>query len=229
MIKAKRLVCIIKLGWRYIADCDLCAHRLRRDGCQHADRARTDDKNFFARLDRCALYTVVADAERFNQGENLGVEPLTVVQTLNRHGNVLGKRAFALHAHGLVVRAGVHKSTCTGITMSAVKIRVAGDDHARLEAEVVVVDLNDFGGKLMAGNTGIGDIGVAAAVGAKVAAADASVKQPEKRFSGFPYRLFHFPHGHLARLINANCFQWNILICDANDKMYPILYTSRIY
>src|SRR5699024_3586308 len=117
----------------------------------------------------------------------------------------LAERAVALAAHGLVVHAGVDDAALAAVAAAAVEIGVARDDHAGFEAVLVVVDLDDLGAELVAGDAGIVKVGERAAVGAEVAAADAAVQHLQKRFALAAARLLDLADLHFARGVDVNC------------------------
>ena len=149
---------------------------------------------------------MVADTERLNGSKHLGRQARSVVDALNRHGDILAEGAVSLTAHSLVVHAGVDDTPLAAIAAAAVEIGVAGYYHSGLQALVVAVDLHNLGGKFVAWDAGIAEVGKGSAVGAKITAADAAVQHLEKGFSRFAHRLGDILNLHLAGLGDVDCF-----------------------
>ena len=206
MIQAKGLVCVFQLIRRNIADCYLGSLGFGCDRGQHANRASADDQPLFARLDICPLHAVVADAERLDQRQHLGVQPLAVVNALDRHGDVLCERALALYAHRLIVCAGIDQASLARITCPAVEIRITGYDHARLKPFLVFVDLHDLRRKLVSRYARIRYICIRTPIGTEVASADTPVQKLEQRFPRLPYRFLNFLEDNFPWLFYADCF-----------------------
>ena len=197
---------VFQLFRGHVADPHLRAAALGRDGRQHPDGARAHHQHPVAVLHAGALYAVIADAEGLDQRQGLGVQALAVDQAAHGHDHVFGEAALALHAHGLVAHAGVHQPPLAGIALAAVEVGIGGDDVADLEAAVVFADLHDLAGKFMAGDAGIGHVGVVAAIGIQVAAADAAVQRAQQRLVLAGNGLFHFADLHQAGLDDGNGF-----------------------
>ena len=176
---------------------------------EHADGPSADDQHALARLHVRARNAVPADAERLDKRERLRWQPLAVVDALDRHRDVLGEAALALHAHRLVVGAGVDKAAAAGVARAAVEIGIAGYDHSWLESLVVFVDFDNLGRKLVARDARVRDVGVRSAVRAEVAAANAAVEHLKQSLAGFAHRLVDFLDDDLAGLFNANRFHSN--------------------
>ena len=124
--------------------------------------------------------------------------------------------------HGLVVGTGVDQAPLAGVAASAVEIGVAGDNHAGLQPQAVVVDLHNLGGKLMAGDPGVGDVGVAAPVGPQVAAADAAIEQLEQGLALPADGLLHVLDDNFARFLDANGFHCTT----PRSFLYPIIHQN---
>ena len=125
---------------------------------------------------------MVTDAEGLDQGQGFRIKALAVDQTGSGHHHILGEPALALDAHGLIRHAGIHQAASAGIALAAIEIGVGRYDIADLEATVVFAYFNDFGGKLVAGDAGIGQVGVGSAIGIQVASADAAEERAEESF-----------------------------------------------
>ena len=221
---------MVKLLWSYIRDVDLGARRLCRRCREDADRARADDEHLFARLYVRVTHAVVADAERFDEGELARRESLAVVDALCGHCDVLRECTVALRTHGLVVLAAVDEAARAGIAAAAVEIGVAGDNLAYMEMillRVSRVDLDDLRRELVPRDARIGSVGERAAVRAEVAAADAAAEHLEQCLIRLAHGFLGLEYLCLSGLIDTNAFHSeNSLYGSVSNCIFSDSYTS---
>ena len=106
----------------------------------------------------------------------------------------------------MIVHAGIDDATAAAVAMAAVKIGVAGDDHALFQAIFVFVDLHDLGAEFVAGDTGIAEIGKCAPIRTQIAAANAAVEQLQQCFAFLAHRHGDVPDLYLPRGVDVNGF-----------------------
>ena len=92
--------------------------------------------------------------------------------------------------------------------MSAIEVRVAGNDHSRFQSQIVVVDFHDLCRKLMAGNSGIADIGRLSFIRRQIRTADPTVEQLQQRFPFAADRQFLFFDRNLSNFFDTYAFHW---------------------
>lgn len=101
----------------------------------------------------CPADAMITDTKRFNHGEEHRVYPFSIIYPLRGHCYIFLKCTIALASHGLVIHAGIYNSIFTGITVSAIEVRITCYNHSRTQTLfVILICLNDFRGKFMAGN-----------------------------------------------------------------------------
>ena len=92
---------------------------------------------------------------------------------------------------------GVYPTAAAGVPFDAKGIGVKGD---------ILADLHDLAGELVAGHPGIGHVGVRAAIGIQIAAADAAVQRAKQGLVLADDGLFDLQDLHLAGLDDGNGF-----------------------
>ena len=169
---------------------------------------------------------MIADAEGLDKDQSPGIHALAVINLLQRHGDILLICTFPDGAtHGLVIGAAVDETLLAGITLTAVKVGIHGDDHALLQTVgVVLVDIHDLTGIFVTGDLGILGIQERAQVSADIRAADTAIEGADDGMAGGQLGdlLFHQLHlgsfHHLAAFKFAgrgdlNAFHFGHLIC----------------
>ena len=150
---------------------------------------------------------MIADAERLNGCKKHGIQSLSVIHTLLRHGYILLKRPVSLASHGLVIHTCIHDSMLAGITVSAVKIWIAGYNHSRAKAlSIVLIHLHDFRRKLMAWYPWIIEVCESPLVGTQIASTDSPIQEFQQNLTFLPNRFVDIPELYLTGCINIHCF-----------------------
>ena len=173
---AEILFCIFQFGRSYIRNVHFSAFCLGGNGGQHADGACAYNQHFVSFFDMGPGYAMPGNAERLDKAQYAGGQSFSVIDPFYRHGNIFAERAVPLAAHGLIAGAGIYDAAFAGIAVAAVKIRIAGDDHARFQPFIIFVNFNDLCRKFMTGNAGIIKIGKGSPVRTQIASADAAVQ-----------------------------------------------------
>src|SRR5258708_412037 len=151
--------------------------------CPESDGAGADDEHELPGLDGGAANGVSADGQRFDKGQLIMTEVLSVDERSGWDGEVFHHAAVDVDAGHIYICAAVGFAGTTGDAFATVEVRDDGDGFAGLEAGSLV-EVDEVAGNFMAEDARVFEIGLSTFEGMEIGAADADTANFDDRLAG---------------------------------------------